>query len=60
MKQNKNALMNLQLINKFCLSILNKAKPYYNNISLKKIRYKLSLYFEEEFIKLLCYLSLSN
>lgn len=57
---NKNALMNLQIINKFCLAILNKVKSYYNNISLKKIRYKLSLNFEEEFINLLCYLSLAR
>lgn len=57
---NKNALMNLQIINKFCLAILNKVKPYYDNISLKKIRYKMSLDFEEEFIALLCYLMLSK
>lgn len=57
---NKTALMNLQLINKFCLAILNKVKLYYNNISLKKIRYKLSLDFESEFINLMCYLSLTK
>ena len=57
---NKTALMNLQIINKFCLAILSKAKSYYNNVSLKKIRYKLSLDFEQEFINLLCYLALSN
>lgn len=57
---NKTALMNLQLINKFCLAILNKTKSYYHNISLKKIRYKLSLDFEQEFINLICYLALSN
>ncbi len=57
---NKNALMNLQLVNKFCLGILNKVKPYYKNMSLKKIRYKLSLNFEEEFINLICYLSLAR
>lgn len=55
---NKTALMNLQLINKFCLGILNKVKKYYGDISLKKIRYKLSLDFEEEFVNLLCYLIL--
>lgn len=57
---NKTALMNLQIINKFCLGILNKVKSYYDNVSLKKIRYKLSLDFEQEFIKLLCYLALSK
>lgn len=57
---NKNALMNLQLVNKFCLGILNKIKPYYKNMSLKKIRYKLSLNYEEEFIDLICYLALAR
>lgn len=57
---NKIALMNLQIINKFCLAILNKVKFYYGNVSLKKIRYKLSLDFEKEFINLLCYLALSK
>ena len=57
---NKTALMNLQIVNKFCLGILNKVKSYYGNISLKKIRYKFSLNFEEEFIKLLCYLNLAK
>ena len=57
---NKTALMNLQIINKFCLGILNKVKSYYDNVSLKKIRYKLSLDFEQEFIKLLCYLAFSK
>lgn len=55
---NKTALMNLQIINKFCLSILNKVKSYYNGISLKKIRYKLSIDFETEFVNLLSYLAL--
>ena len=57
--QNKNALMNLQLINKFCLAILSKVKSRYN-MSLKKIRYKISVNFEQEFIALLCYLQLSK
>lgn len=35
---NKKALMNLQIVNKFCLGILNKVKPFYNNISLRRIR----------------------
>lgn len=56
---NKKALMNLQLVNKFCLSILDKVKPFYNNISLKRIRNLLSLDFENEFINLICYLTLA-
>lgn len=55
---NKTALMNLQIINKFCLAILNKVKSYYNDVSLKKIRYKLSIDFETEFVNLLSYLAL--
>lgn len=58
--QNKTALMNLQIINKFCLAILNKVKKYYADISLKKIRYKLSIDFEKEFVNLLCYLVLAK
>ena len=57
---NKNALMNLQLINKFCLSILEKVKPFYNNISLKRIRNIISLDFEKEFINLICYFMLAS
>ena len=56
---NKHALMNLQLVNKFCLSILSRIKPFYNNISLRRIRNKTSLNFEKEFINILCYLMLS-
>lgn len=56
---NKHALMNLQLVNKFCLSILSRIQPFYNNISLRRIRNKASLNFEKEFINILCYLMLS-
>ena len=56
---NKMALMNLELINKFCLAILNKVKPFYNNISLKRIRKRISYNFEKSLINLMCYLSLS-
>lgn len=56
--KNKKALMNLQLVNKFTLATLNKVKPFYNNISLKRIRTRLSFEFEENFINLLIYLSL--
>ena len=53
---NKTLLMNLQLINKFTLAVLNKVKPKYGNISLKRIRNIISLDFEQQFIYLLCYL----
>lgn len=56
---NKNALFNLQLVNKFCLGVLNKVKPFYNNISLQRIRKIMMASYEEEFINLILYLSLS-
>lgn len=56
---NKIALMNLELINKFCLAILNRVKPFYDNISLKRIRKIISYNFEKSLINLMCYLSLS-
>lgn len=56
---NKKALFNLQLVNKFCLGVLNKVKPFYNNISLQRIRKIMMASYEEEFINLILYLSLS-
>ena len=56
--KNKDALMNLQIINKFTLGVLNKVKPFYNNISLKKIRKTITYNFEKNFITMLCYLAL--
>jgi predicted transposase YbfD/YdcC len=56
---NKLALLNLEIINKFCLAILNRVKPFYNNISLKRIRKRISYNFEKSLINLMCYLSLS-
>lgn len=53
---NKTMLMNLQIINKFTLAVLNKVKQNYGGISLKRIRNILSLDFEHQFIYLLCYL----
>lgn len=38
----KNTLMNLEIINKFCLGVLERVKPYYN-MSLKRIMNILSL-----------------
>ena len=54
--KNKTMLMNLQIINKFTLAVLNKVKQNYGGISLKRIRNILSLDFEHQFIYLLCYL----
>lgn len=56
--KNKKALMNLEIINKFVLAILNKVKPCYGNISLKRIRSRMALDFETEFVQLLAYLAL--
>ncbi len=53
---NKQALMNLQIVNKFILGILNQVKVYYNK-SLKKIRNLFSMDYENQFIYLLCYLA---
>ena len=51
-KSNKMALMNLELINKFCLAILNRVKSFYNNINLKRIRRIISYNFEKSLINL--------
>ena len=56
---NKQALMNLQLINKFTLAVLNRVKPFYKKLSLKKIRTKISFDFENEFMNLLIFLALT-
>ena len=56
---NKKALMNLELVKKFCLGILNKIKPFYNNISLRRIRKILSYNFEKGLVNIMCYLLLS-
>lgn len=56
---NKKALMNLQLVNKLCLGILNKVKPFYNNISLRRIRKRISYNFKKSLVDLMCYLSLN-
>lgn len=55
---NKNALLNFEIINKFCLGILNKVKPFYNNISLRRIRKIISYNFEKSLVNLMCFLSL--
>lgn len=56
---NKKALMNLELVKKFCLGILNRVKPFYNNISLKRIRKRLSYNFDKGLIDIMCYLLLN-
>lgn len=56
---NKKALMNLELVNKLCLGILNKVKPFYNNISLRRIRKIISYNFKKSLVDLMCYLSLN-
>ena len=56
---NKKALMNLQLVNKLCLGILNKVKPFYNNISLRRIRKIISYNFRKSLVDLMCFLSLN-
>lgn len=57
---NKKALINLEIVNKFCLSILKRVKPFYNNISLKRIRKIISYHFEKSLVDIMCYLSLSK
>lgn len=56
---NKNALLNLEIIHKFVLAILQRVKPKYNNKSLKSIRKHLSNNFESFLPELLCYLLLN-
>ena len=56
---NKKALFNLELINKFCLGLLNRVKPYYNNISLRRIRKIISYNFEKSLVNIMCYLALN-
>lgn len=56
---NKKALMNLQLINKFCLGIFNKIKPFHKNASLRRIRKRMGMNFEKSLVKNICYLLLS-
>ena len=55
---NKKALLNLEIIHKFVLAVLSKAKPTYKK-SLKLIRKHLSNNFEEFLPELFCYLMLN-
>ena len=56
---NKNALMNLEIRNKFCLVMLEIVKPYYN-MSLKRIMNTLSLDLENNFLEFLAFLTLAQ
>ena len=55
---NKKALLNLEIIHKFDLAVLERAKIKYKR-SLKRIRKHLSNNFEEFFPELICYLLLN-
>lgn len=55
---NKKALLNLEIIHKFNLAILERAKPRYNK-GLRTIRKHLSNNFAEFFPELICYLMLN-
>ncbi len=55
---NKKALFNLEIVNKFCLGILKKIKPFFKNISLQRIRKIISYNFEKNIVDIMCYLSL--
>jgi len=55
----KNALMNLEIINKFCLGMLERVKPYYK-ISLKRIMNILNINLENNFPEFLAFLALAT
>ena len=57
---NKNALANLEIVNKFCLGILSRVKKYYGGISLKRIIGKLAANVESNFPELILFLVLSD
>jgi len=56
---NKNALLNLEIIHKFVLAILERVKPKYNR-SLRRIRKHISNNIEEFFPEFICYLLLNS
>ncbi len=56
---NKNALLNLQIIRKFSIAILNKVKNRYPRFSLNNIKTNLGYNFPKNFTELVIYLSLS-
>lgn len=56
---NKNALLNLEIIHKFVLAVLEKVKPKYKR-SLVRIRKHLGRNIEEYFAELACFLIVSR
>lgn len=56
---NKNALLNLEIINKFVLATLNRVKPRYKK-SLRMIRFNLGLNIRETFTEFMVYLMLAK
>lgn len=56
---NKKALFNLELVNKFCLGIFNRIKPFFDNISIRRIRKIISYNFEKYLVNIMCFLALS-
>lgn len=56
---NKNALANLEIVNKFCLGILKRVQKYYG-ISLKRIIGNLGLNVDENFLELIAMLALAD
>ena len=55
----KNALANLEIVDKFCLGILKRVQPYYKK-SLKRIMNMLECDLEIQFIDLLAHLALAS
>ena len=55
----KNALANLEIVNKFCLGILKRVQPLYG-ISLKRIIGKIAANVEENFLELIALLILAD
>lgn len=55
----KNALANLEIVNKFCLGILKRVQSLYG-MSLKRIMGKLGANVEENFLELIALLVLAN
>ena len=56
---NKKTLFNLELVNKFCLGIFNRIKPFFDNISIRRIRKIISYNFEKYLVNIMCFLALS-
>ncbi len=52
-----NSQKNLNIIRKFCLSILKLVKENYQNKSLAKIQFRLGINFENEIPKFINYLN---